>query len=479
MRFILCLTIAGCLTISWLASFAEENVVTGVQPLSQRGNVVAGVQLLSKQSEQLTYRYAIVADSNTADDAEWAKVITELKVRHHASVFIYNDRTPTIVRSNLAQFQPDYVCFVATPQEANRNFVETVTQMMRELDDDPYPDAIWAILTGLTSVDALKIARAAPLRIQYVALHASGDYLNWAAEGVFLDEVKQQHAIIKTTGGKLKELYNAPPDTTQGFVEAVNKADLVVTSGHATEHDWQMGYTYRSGIFFSRGGGLFALDKYGRGYAINSERDKIYFSPGNCLIAHLSDPNCMALAWMHSGGARQFFGHVVPQYRICTAWGIADYFFKLQDRFTFAEAVYLNRIAALYAIKNDNLAPQHREAYMRCLNGTVLYGDPAWDARLVKTTAAIYEQNLQITSLDDGNYQINFAIKMNQDATLIRPPIALLPIRIRNSEVKDGNAKRTEAADNFILMDVWDEGDAPLKKGDTRQVTVIAKWVKD
>jgi len=141
-------------------------------------------------------------------------------------------------------------------------------------------------------------------------------------------------------------------------------ADMVSTSGHATEHDWQMGYSYRSGQIvvprwipklpqparasyarlretdaaaFSTAR-LLAVDARNEVLAIATKNPKIYYSPGNCRIARVDGPGCMALGWIDHG-AVQFFGHVGIQTRSCYAWGVAEYFLALQGRFTFAESV--------------------------------------------------------------------------------------------------------------------------------------------
>ena len=51
-----------------------------------------------------------------------------------------------------------YACFVAQPKEAGREFVVHVSRMTRRLDDDPYTDVVWGILTGYKADDALRIA---------------------------------------------------------------------------------------------------------------------------------------------------------------------------------------------------------------------------------------------------------------------------------------------------------------------------------
>ena len=72
-------------------------------------------------------------------------------------------------RLALSAMMPRYTCFVTTPKETSREFVAQVHRLTRNLNDDPYPDTIWGILTGLTAADAVRIASTtAPLEVHNV-----------------------------------------------------------------------------------------------------------------------------------------------------------------------------------------------------------------------------------------------------------------------------------------------------------------------
>ena len=57
-----------------------------------------------------------------------------------------------------------------------------------------------------------------------------------------------------------------PDDTTKALVDTLNvdQVQLFVTSGHATERDWQIGFRYRNGQFVSRDGALIGVDTEGK-----------------------------------------------------------------------------------------------------------------------------------------------------------------------------------------------------------------------
>ena len=65
---------------------------------------------------------------------------------------------------------PRHACFVAQSSEASREYVARVHRLTRRLDDDPYTDCLWGILTGRDAAAALRIASwAEPLVVRKVA----------------------------------------------------------------------------------------------------------------------------------------------------------------------------------------------------------------------------------------------------------------------------------------------------------------------
>ncbi|RLE86916.1 MAG: hypothetical protein DRN04_18885, partial [Thermoprotei archaeon] len=98
--------------------------------------------------------YAVVVSKSTLSKSGWKKVVDKLVEKYSAVVLIYKNDLRE-VHFNLSRLAPDYVCFVVTPSEASPEFVKSVNRLMRGLDDDPYVDAVWAILTGYSYDDAL------------------------------------------------------------------------------------------------------------------------------------------------------------------------------------------------------------------------------------------------------------------------------------------------------------------------------------
>ncbi|MBN37341.1 MAG: hypothetical protein CMI29_02640 [Opitutae bacterium] len=61
--------------------------------------------------------------------------------------------------SLLKKLFPRYACFVATPHETTKDLVRAIHLLSRQLDDDPYADLFWGILSGYDADNALLTAR--------------------------------------------------------------------------------------------------------------------------------------------------------------------------------------------------------------------------------------------------------------------------------------------------------------------------------
>ena len=91
--------------------------------------------------------YVVVVSSATFAKADWRKVADALEAKHGAIVCQYKT-SPSEALPALKKHFPKYACFLATPGEAGRKFVAEVHQLTRKLDDDPYTDLLWGVLTG-------------------------------------------------------------------------------------------------------------------------------------------------------------------------------------------------------------------------------------------------------------------------------------------------------------------------------------------
>ncbi len=479
--------------------------------------------------------YAVVASRKTLADPGWKKVVQVLVERHRGKVFPWKWAETKELKKELAAFSPRYVCFVATPAELARTgrvrgktgegrtvsfplcgvYYHRVGALMKSLDRDPYDDAIWAILTGRDAGDALRVASlsARPFRVRREVSHVLGGWLEWLEEGVSFNEVEKERMRVKPPG-KEPAWKKGPLDTTAAFVREIDsgKADMVVTSGHATEHGWHMGYGYRSGVLIPAADivrmpkkarenlekakkknpktwakdppALLGIDTKGGVHPVFARNPKIYFSPGNCLIARVDGRNCMVLSWIHQG-ALQFFGHVGLQTHSCHAWGIVDYFLKLQGRFTFAESAWLNQQVLWWKEARGKLG---KDQYLCCRNekifpvgrrfvweAVVLYGDPAMDARVEPARPPLYEQRLDRKKLPGGKEEWTFTVTMNAPLEPSRPAAFLLPRGARKLLKVLSGPRDILVADDFALVPFWGPKAPAPEKGREYKAAVLVE----
>jgi len=438
------------------------------------------------QAAETAAPYAIVVSKPTAAEADWQAVVEALAAKHHAQVLTFSDS----VRETLPALQklfPRYVCFIARPEEATREFAMDVQRLTRRFDDDPYADCFWGILTGYDAANALRIARQTEsLTIRRVA---SGTELamDMVEEGVWYCELNKNKMVKKVPGKSAVELHG-PDDSTEALVRTLNdyRADLFVTSGHATEHDWQIGFRYRSGSFKHADGALFGLDLQGNKFPVQSPNPKVYLPVGNCLMGHIDRRDCMATAWMNSAGVCQMLGYLQPTWYGYMGWGVLDYFVEQPGRYTFTEAFLANHHALVHRLttyfpelagaetdlngrtamtpkigaraKAAGLSLNDARGLLFDRDMVVFYGDPAWQARLADRPKA-FEQRLRVEA---GTYVFEIKpqrgtnsfqpINRNGSQRGGRPFLAYLPHRVRDVQVVEGADLEPVVTDDFILV---------------------------
>jgi zinc protease len=281
---------------------------------------------------------------------------------------------------------------------------------------------------------------------------------------------------VKSAGGPLEEK-GCPPDSTESIVDYFNqeKPDCFITSGHATQHDWQIGYSFKGGQLRHKDGQLFGLDAQGQRFDILSPNPRVYLPVGNCLIGEVSGRDCMVTSLIHSAGVLQMFGYTVPTWYGKGGWGIQEYFLGQPGRFTLSEAFFANTQAMLYEIETrfpksakvdleqydlernrrllEDLSAKHNisgrdELGLLWDRDTVaFYGDPAWQARPAGAKLA-WRQTLTI----EGN-RCTLTLAVNEGGEWPgKPIIAFLPWRVTKVKITKGEDAKPVVADNFIMV---------------------------
>ena len=423
--------------------------------------------------------YGVVVSESTAATEGWDEVVTAVVTRHRAQLIPYSGAPfPASVREDLAAMHPRHVCFVAQPGEVTDEFVRNAHELTRQLDDDPFGDCLWGIITGARPEDAARLASApSEIQIEKGLLKAAGYYLEWLPGGVFHSEGDSSTTWVKEIGGVIDNRTDGPLDDTEPLAEELNRGlyQLFVTSGHASEYNWQLHWPDPDGegFFYADNGQLYAIDHNGTRFDINNPNPIVYWAPGNCLIGRIAGSQSIALGWLGSGGALQLCGYVVPTWYGYMGWGMSDYFLKLQGRFSFAESFFLTNQALIFdQLKSTPGTDPAGLEYDK--NAVVLYGDPAVRAVVSPCRTPLYDQSIEATPMPSpGQFRVVLTITMREDAEVARPVIAFLPFRIVPSEthLEQSQAKAVQITDDMVLAQIWTQGDAPLPAGHQTSVT--------
>lgn len=454
--------------------------------------------------------YAVVCSKKTNE--EWQRTVKCLHDKYDSiwpgkvSIIQYNDSVEQAL-PELRRLRPSYSCFVAVHEECSRNFVRNVHSVTSKIDPtNPFTDTMWGILTGQEEADAIFAVQHEQdgLCVRRV-LGGTGVDLKKFESGVWYSEGEQGVAYRKKLGSTeaCKEL--CPPDATGDIVAELSSdrdvkndkgVDMIITSGHATEYDWNIGYNFRSGKLIPKDGKICGLTVNGDIIPVQCrKKPKIYSACGNCLMGHIAEKNCMALAWMHSASVVQMTGYIVGTWFGYAGWGVHKYFINNPGMLTFAESFFANQQSLIAKLHKDypefcdESVGQASTVYKKCFNTTAtakkemtrecsgllydrdslaFYGDPAYHARIA-TKREEWDYDVIVTELDSAGLSPgwskwelkiktkcrgSFECPVPDDKTVSfgRPPVFIFPCTVRDFKVLEG-----EAIINcrFILLSVF------------------------
>jgi hypothetical protein len=450
--------------------------ISGPRPFATSAELPTAVA-----SVEVAGGYAVVVSEKTRADADWKPVVRALQDKYPGAQVITYKQSVGEAKAALAKSLPRYTCFVARPSELGRTFVVNVHRLTRRLNDDPYTDTLWGILTGYDSASALQIASCR----EPLTLHKGvgiGMNLGPFDEGFDLSDARQGLTRTKSSDGKTASKEAGDADRAADFVRALNemKPDCLGSDGHATERDLQMPWS--RGQLRSRKGQLVGIDRNRNLYPVDSPNPKVYLAYGNCLIGTVDGPDAIALAFMKSAGVRQMVGYNVVTWYGKGGWGQADWLFGQPGRFSFAETFFINQQMLLYTLRSR--FPKHAnfdideadydregthlgriaaklgyrggdpgdakeardELGMLWDRDTVaFYGDPAWTARFAKRPL---DWDQEVIRTADG---FRFTVTALKTAD-IGPVFAFLPGRISHVQVAEGGKLKPEVGSFFVMI---------------------------
>lgn len=304
--------------------------------------------------------YVVLQSQAVADDPDWAAVTAALAEKHGARVCVFAEY-PAEALDFLRENRPRFVAIVELPERLNRDYIIEAHALSRRLDDDIYADYLWGVISGYDSANAMRmvaqtvepmVVNSAVATITETADARWFDRYGWVDDrtpGLWGEKTGPGQPVVRDTIDPRRVLQKFTD-----LYEAIDP-DLVLTAAHATQRNLEMPFSLGN----LRPGGekcLYADDRIDRGrwadttrVANNrllscSEKRKVYFAVGNCLIGDFAgSAQTMAPTWISGQSALIMSGYVVTTWHGRNGWGGLKYWLTTPGRYTLAEAIYLNQ----------------------------------------------------------------------------------------------------------------------------------------
>lgn len=324
----------------------------------------AALQSVVKEVASPASRGIVLASRAALDDAAWGAVV-------HAAASARGWRVsacgPTDLASVVGPHGIDHAIVVAMPGEAGRAHSAAWQRAFRAIDDDPFEDALWGIVTGPSPDVAMRIAKRTDPAVLSAALGTTPLPETVFARATWFSEGVQGEVHRRDHGAWIVEARGTEQSGALAREWSADWADFVLTSGRSNEMRWLVGYSYPSGRVVPRRGELWVRDLQGIETPIRSARSKAMLAAGNCLMAHLRDEDCLAMAMLDGGGVDQLAGYTSVTWNGRAGWGCARWFLDEPGRWSLAEAVQWSRTELLARMQRSHPDDLHRvvEAFDR------------------------------------------------------------------------------------------------------------------
>ncbi len=326
--------------------------------------------------------YTIVCSAAVWKDAAWWSVVEQLAGKHgkggqfdSVRCVVLNGSPKAADAAFIADFLrmtgARYAAFVLRPEELGREAVAVLHRATRRVDDDPYGDCMWGIITGATPQDALRVAMAEkPLTIKRLLgttnvnaapFEHSCCITDWTNAPVLVQSGYTEPSTREFSAEEGREGLFAEQLETQ-------RPQLLVTSSHATQFNLEM--PFGKGLVFPAKGrfhlltaaqmrgfgqplgaamagntqGLEALAEGAQAPAIAPDGEpRVWLAAGNCLIGNAQySAGSMVVTALSAYTCNQMVGYTVPSWYGKGGWGTLSLFFDNAEGTSLAEAWYLN-----------------------------------------------------------------------------------------------------------------------------------------
>lgn len=438
-------------------------------------------------------------------DEAWKEVANTIALKHNAEIVTFAT-APRDVLQEIREVYPRYVAIVDKPENIGRDYVIDLHMMCREVDNDIYGDFMWGIITGYDAAAAMRMVdnSTEPLLVKdavatimelnsakwfdnyaWVDDHTRGlwGYKNGRNGEIVTDTVAKEQVL-----DKFKELYEA------------YDPDLIVTAAHATQQNLEMPYSL--GHIKPRNGKLYTHNIFTgeERDIVESGKRRVYTAVGNCLIGDMNNTNeSMAAAWMNGSNVATMIGYVVTTWHGRSGWGALKYWVTNPERYTLADAVYINQQDFLHQ-QNEWYPELINERYEYCdkfmeelttvanrlsevlgrevdMNNAadwdmmgfwhdrdvlVYYGDPMWKINLQSVekendytvNSSVRADKCVVTITTGANFSLERMAgdKFKQEHVLDLPFSYIFPERLVNPRLAEGESWNAVVDENFLLV---------------------------
>lgn len=286
----------------------------------------------------------VVASPECLGDAAWGEVA---RLAAHVRGWTVVACGPADVAGATTPGTTEQAIVVAMPGEAGRARTAAWQRAFRAIDADPFEDLRWGIITGPNPEVAMRIAQRTEPTVLGAALGTTPLPESAFARACWFSEGVQGEVHRREQGAWTIESRGCEQSLAFAREWSADWADLIFTSGRSNEMRWLLGYAYPSGRVVPRRGELHVRDLAGIEIPIRSARSKAMLAAGNCLMAHLRDEDCLAMALLDAGGVDQLGGYVSVTWDGRAGWGCARWLLDEPGRWSLAEAVQWSRTELL------------------------------------------------------------------------------------------------------------------------------------
>lgn len=466
------------------------------------------------------YNYAVAISSEAYSQPDWKNVADSLVRKHEKSgtarLFTWSSSVNDI-KDELSGFKPDYIGYIARPvSECNAAFIVAVSRLSRQLDSDPYGDAVWGIITGYEATDALRAISESLTVKTVLAASANLSYEPpirrfYQALGMTCDSYTKTDYLFPDSEGKVYSENNRP-ENEQDRIKLVSKwlntesmnleipgkgsitgpVDCIITGGHGNVNLWQCHYpdAGTEGYMRSSGGKLFGSPYSGGSIAITAPTPKIYWCASNCLMGNPNSKDNVVYAAFGTGHAVQMFGFVnnASSGDEFMAWGVYDRVTKSAGTYTLSQGFFLSNNNALFEINNPS-GQINTRLVEQFMDSTVFYGDPAGDVKFYDPgdSAKAFKSDITFEQDNSGNASFTYTFTMVAHDLEFGVgycyqfrPASLLPVRIDPSsvEITKNEGHKALITDNLLIWEVLSQGQK-LARGNTKTLQWTAKITDD